>query len=351
MIVDFTRGIVTPESVWRAIILYGANSATYKFAFGQTLLELAAQTQSSTLTLEQLAPRYSELLCQALLREPRQATAGRSKFLDACRSYNDGEISQQELWEATRKLGFVNVVEAFPRLGGTHAPIIFYEDRRQDRAVQGVVLTDEMFALAMALRTDLDAETAARWRLVETAWSTGVTSGLISPVVGVDANLGILTIGSDARRRAVTGVVPAFNGYQDGRCAYCGEAFEQCGLGPVVEHVLPFVLKKRGWNGPDVDAVWNLVLACEPCNSSKSGRAPHELWMPWLVQRNNDLIRSHHPLRETLMLQTGSAPGERERFVIDAYRAATEALPSVWIPPQVLSTLTTTRHGRYQGRA
>ncbi len=199
-------------------------------------------------------------------------------------------------------------------LYGTVLSVIFVEDDRGMSATQ--------------LRED---------RLVETAWSTGVTSGLISPVVGVNSDLGILTIGSDARRRAVTGVVPAFNGYQDGRCAYCGQAFEQCGLGPVVEHVLPFVLKKRGWNGPDVDAVWNLVLVCEPCNSGKSGRAPHELWMPWLVQRNNDLIRSHHPLRETLMLQTGSTPGERERFVIDAYRAATEALPSVWIPPQVLS--------------
>ena len=332
MTVDFTRGIVTPESVWRAIILYGANSATYKFAFGQTLLELAAATQATSLSLEQLAPRYSELLCQALLREPRQATAGQSKFLDACRQYNEGSTSDEQLWEATRRLGFTNVVDAFPRLGGGDAPITFFEDRRRDSAIQGVVLTDELLALATQHRLDFDSETCARWRLVETAWSTGVSSGLIGPSIGVDSQLGVLTIGTETRRRAVTGVVPAFNGYQDGRCAYCNVNFEVTGSAPEVEHVLPFVLKSRGWSGPDVDAVWNLVLACDSCNSDKSGRAPHESWMPWLVQRNNDLIRSHHPLRETLILQTGATEGAREHFIVDAYRAATEALPAVWRP-------------------
>jgi len=295
-------------------------------------LELAAETQASTLSLEQLAPRYSELICSALQREPRQATASGSRFLDACRAYNEGSISHPELLEATQRLGFNNVVAAFPRLGGADAPIAFYEDRRQDRGVQGVVLTDEMFALAQTLRADLEAETAARWRLVETAWSTGVNSGLIAPTISVDSELEVLTIGEDVRRRAVTGVVPAFNGYQDGRCAYCDKEFHQMGRGPVVEHVLPFVLKKRGWEGPDVDAVWNLVLACQPCNSAKQGRAPHESWMPWLVRRNNDLIRSHHPLRETLILQTGVTEEARQRFIVEAYRAATEGLPAVWVP-------------------
>lgn len=40
--VDYRRGVVTGESVWRAIVLYGANSATYRFAFGATLLDIAA---------------------------------------------------------------------------------------------------------------------------------------------------------------------------------------------------------------------------------------------------------------------------------------------------------------------
>jgi hypothetical protein len=55
--------------------------------------------------------------------------------------------------------------------------------------------------------------------------------------------------------------------------------------------------------------------------------------MPWLEQRNNDLIESRHPLREVLMAQTGLSEADRNVFLREAYRAATELLPAVWMPP------------------
>ncbi|WP_248965775.1 hypothetical protein [Sphaerisporangium perillae] len=95
-------------------MLYGANSATYKFAFGATLLEIAA-TGRNHVTLEELAPRYAELLCQALQRQPRQGIAARSKFLDACRAFNAGELDRDALHRRTVQLGFNNVIDAFPQ--------------------------------------------------------------------------------------------------------------------------------------------------------------------------------------------------------------------------------------------
>ncbi|MEV6985601.1 HNH endonuclease signature motif containing protein [Sphaerisporangium sp. NPDC051017] len=331
---DYRRGVVTGESVWRAIVLYGANSATYKFAFGATLLDVAA-TGRNRVTLEELAPRYAELLCQALHRQPRQGTAASSKFLDACRVFNAGELDRDELHRRTVQLGFNNVIDAFPQIGGGQAPVCFYEDQRRNSAAPGLVLRDALLELARSVHArDLDAETAARWRLVETAWATGISEAVLVPPLLYDPDTQHLVLQTRQRRKSVTGVAAALNGYQDGRCAYCNQVMAQdATTGSVVEHVLPWKLKTRPWSGPDVDAIWNLVLSCKPCNQAKQDRAPHETWMPWLEQRNNDLIESRHPLREALMAQTGETAAIRHHTLKRAYQWATELLPIVWTPP------------------
>ncbi|MBB5964232.1 HNH endonuclease domain-containing protein [Planomonospora venezuelensis] len=337
---DYRRGVVTAESVWRAIVLYGANSATYKFAFGATLLETAA-TGRTHVTLEELAPRYAELLCQALERQPRQNISGRSRFLDACRDFNAGDLDRDALYARTVRLGFANVIDAFPQLGGAPAPVRYYEDRRRHAVAPGLVLRDELLELARSVHAPaLDVETAARWRLVETAWATGVAGAVLAPALVYDPGTQHLVLQTKQRRRSVTGVVAALNGYQDGRCAYCDRLMtqESTGSGPVVEHVLPWKLLTRSWAGPDVDAVWNLVLSCKPCNDAKRDRAPHETWMTWLEQRNNDLIESRHPLREVLMAQTGATVTVRHATLKRAYQQATELLPAVWTPPTSMHT-------------
>ncbi|MEV4096715.1 HNH endonuclease [Streptosporangium saharense] len=325
---DYRRGVVTGESVWRAIVLYGANSATYKFSFGETLLQVAA-TGRTHVTLDELAPPYAKLLCEALKRHDRQGIATNSRFLDACRAFNVDEIDQDTLHRRTVQYGFANVIDAFPQLSGTPAPVRFYEDRRRSSTSPGLVLRDELVELALSGHAPvLGVETTARWRLVETAWETGVSSALLTPELVYDPESQDLLLQIGQRRKSVTGVVAALSGYQDGRCAYCDQAMAQ----PVVEHVLPWKLLTRRWNGPDVDAIWNLVLSCRPCNDAKRDRAPHEDWMPWLEQRNNDLIESRHPLREVLMAQTGETATARHAFLRLAYRRATELLPVVWTP-------------------
>ncbi|MBB2900479.1 hypothetical protein FHR75_001267 [Kineococcus radiotolerans] len=330
--VDYRRGVVTPESVWRAIVLYGANSASYKFAFGTTLLETAAAGHTSV-SLDQLAPRYAELICQGLKRQPRQGTAASSRFLDACRAYNDGALSHAQLIERTTALGFANVIDAFPKLGGGDAPVRYYDDQRTSPSKGSLTLTDELLALAVTKHaTALTAETDARWRLVETAWAAKVPGALLGSI-DYEPDTEQLMLTTKVRRRSVTGAVAALNGYQDGRCAYCNRTMGADGIGgPIVEHVLPFMLK-GSWTGPDVDAIWNLVLSCFPCNSAKAGRAPDERWMPWLERRNNDLISSHHPLREILIAQTGATPPARHLMLRDTYRHATETLPAIWTTP------------------
>jgi hypothetical protein len=95
-----------------------------------------------------------------------------------------------------------------------------------------------------------------------------------------------------------------------------------------VDHVFPHVLKARLQGSKlaaVIDGVWNLVLACPRCNRGVEGkfdRPPHPGYLDRLRMRNDFLIQSHHPLRETLMLQTGVSEHDRVQFLREAYRCA-----------------------------
>ena len=56
--IEFQVNDPTLESQWRALILFGKNSATYKFAFAKSLLELANK-ETTTISLNDLAEPFS----------------------------------------------------------------------------------------------------------------------------------------------------------------------------------------------------------------------------------------------------------------------------------------------------
>ena len=84
------------ENYWRAVILFGRNVASYKFALAKSLYDLKAEG-NTVITLDQLAQPFSHHICEHLKLVDKQATSSSSKFLDFCRSYNAGEIDQQTL--------------------------------------------------------------------------------------------------------------------------------------------------------------------------------------------------------------------------------------------------------------
>jgi hypothetical protein len=87
----------------------------------------------------------------------------------------------------------------------------------------------------------------------------------------------------------------------------------------------------------NLNGVWNLVLSCPQCNRGPSGkmdRVPERRYLARLERRNNYLIESHHPLKETLERQTGTTEKKRRSFLKDAYRAATNWQVHRWAPDE-----------------
>jgi hypothetical protein len=331
---DFLAKAPTLDANWRAVVLFGRNDASYKFALAKTLLGLADRPDDRV-TLEELAAPFARHLCEHLKLVDKQTTSRSSKFLDACRAFNRGELPEGALVGTTARLGFNNVIDAFHVVGSGPVPVRFFEDERGgNRGGGGVIrLTDDLRRLAGSVQGGgLAEEAEARWRLVETAWQLDLPRAGVA--VQADAAQDLLFVEQDRRirRTSLSRVRGALNGYQRGRCFYC--AAEVPLAAADVDHFFPWMLKKRG-EMPDADGVWNLVLACRGCNRGERGKfaaVPSPRLVARLHERNNWLVDSHHPLRETIMLQTGIDAEARASFLRARRRIALDALVHQWEP-------------------
>ena len=86
----------------------------------------------------------------------------------------------------------------------------------------------------------------------------------------------------------------------------------------------------QGWG-------WNLVLACSDCNrgiDGKSAQVPNIELLKRLHTRNEYLISSDHPLRETLINQTGKNEKTRQQFLQKSFNFSKERLIHLWQPKQ-----------------
>lgn len=328
---DFLARDPRIEDYWRGIVLFGRNVASYKFALAKTLLDLNPQS-GQLLKLSDLAPVFAAHVSTHLNLADKQATSPSSCFLDACRRYNNGDISKDQLVEQTVKLGFANVIDAFHVVNQGNIPKRFFIDERGTNS--GIRITDEFSSLVAQTRIEtLHDEVESRWRLVETAWELGIGRDLI----GIEHDLEteqLFSINRAMRRKAVTSSKSALNGYQKGVCFYCFADIMQTdkAADTEVDHFFPHVLKQAGF-GTAVDGVWNLVLSCPLCNrgpGGKSARIPSVRLLERLRKRNEFLISSHHPLRETLIQQTGNDFDSRKRYLEDFYQRALTTLIHPW---------------------
>jgi hypothetical protein len=321
------------EQSWRSIILLGRNTASYKFALAQSLIEVS-NTGKTSVTLDELAQPFADKVCRHLKLTDKQSTSSSSRFLEACRAFNRNELSESQLISETVARGFNNVIDAFHMVNQDEVPLRFFIDER--RSKKGITLTDNIHTLRESFQwRNLEDEVEARWRLVETAWDLGISQNLIA--ISPDEDAQRLIANAGLRRVDVTSSRNALNGYQRGVCFYCFDQISiKSGDGQLgdVDHFIPWILEQRNLMSR-LNGVWNLVLACKECNRGEGGkfaRIPSPALLERLEIRNNYFIQSHHPLRETIMRQTGSTPEQRRLFLQSQHASALSYLHHTWEP-------------------
>lgn len=341
----------TLENYWRAIILFGKNTASYKFALAKSLIDISLERKSDLITLDDLALPYALHLAEHLKHSPKQSTAKTSQFIQACQGYNEGNIEEDRLIQITKKEGFKYVLDAFHVVNTKAITERFYDVVNEEFFIderkfnKGIRLTDNLFKLFYVYDNsakDLNQETESRWNLVEKAWELNINKNLIAVEFDQETKE-LFTHDTKHHRTNITTSRGALNGYQKSRCFYC---FKEISISSVddlladVDHFFPHLLKPQvataGCCRPvNVDGVWNLVLSCPECNRGENGKfaqVPSLELLERLHTRNEYLIGSHHPLRETLIMQTGNTERDRKYFLDKSYRFSKINLIHVWQP-------------------
>lgn len=334
MAINFQENDPSLESQWRAIILFGKNSATYKFAFGKALLELTSK-ETNSISLKDLSPIFVNSILEHLKTNDKQGNSNSSTFLDACRKFNNQEISYDNLLSITEKYGFTNVIDAFQNVNGGIIPNQFYH-KDYNGSSKNIIITDDLLRLKESFQfINFNEEVEARWNLVETAWNIQINPNLLE--VKIDNDLQTLFIENNFMRRVdITSAKASLNGYQKGKCFY---SFQDISIISgdenlcAVDHFFPHVHKLNlNQSGANVNGVWNLVLAEKFVNIDKSAKIPELKYLERLYKRNEFYIASKHPLGETIVNQTGSTPKERKDFLQKQYDLSVNLSIQKWQP-------------------
>lgn len=332
--VNFQLNDPSIESQWRALILFGRNSASYKFAFAKSLLELADK-ETTRIRLQDLAVPFSKNLIAHLGHNDKQGNAKSSTFLNHCRDFLNNKIEYDKLLSYTEKLGFVNVVDAFQNLNGSSIPSPFYH-KEYEGSKKEIVITDALLSLKQNYHyQNLSQEVDARWNLVETAWNLKINPNLLQ--VQYDNDNSLLYVESNfMKRKDVTSVRDALSGYQKGKCFYSYQDISINAESDVicdVDHFLPHINKiNHSQNGANINGVWNLVLADSVVNRQKGSKVPEKRFLERLYNRNEFYIQSKHPLAETIINQTGATKEKRKSFLEIQYNIAIACSIQNWSP-------------------
>ncbi|WP_394557657.1 HNH endonuclease domain-containing protein [Priestia aryabhattai] len=333
------------ESKFRSIYLFGRNVATYKFAFAKALLELG-KSDKSFVSLEELSPIFAKYMLEHIGNGKRQITSSSSKFINALELYNKQKIEWAQLLQVTERVGFTNVIDAFHNIPNGQLNTIFYEKSVQGKTL-GITLTDSIYILNRSdQRASLLNEIEGRWNLVENAWTERNPKLEVKFDQELEQFFFLRSITPERylnshERVNLTSVRKPLNGYQKGKCFYCYRSISIESGQPTtcdVDHFIPLSVQYTSGVDMDLNSVWNLVLTCQECNrgenNGKFARVPHESLLERLYKRNEYLIESNHPLKETIIMKTGKNIKSRERFLKIVFNYASSIKGSGWIPEQ-----------------
>lgn len=298
------------KDCWKALVLYGLNTATYKIAFGKTLLKLSADGVT-TVRWDALAKEFLDQYIDRLSIESPMPQLDQSDRITVMErfvaKYRSGAIDYDEAIVMVGQNAFDDVVPRFQRLGRrANFEGMFYDFN----AGQDLNITDDLLALSTN-RDELEAELDARWGLLEGAFKIGKEN------FHLNNDLRLIYIENGYERTNITRNIPFLQGYQGNTCFYCSEPIRESDI--EVDHVLPRQVIQH-------DEIWNLVLSHSLCNGQKIDRLIGPHFVQKLVARNENIMGSNHPWKKKIEAALGKTKSQRRKKLKDHYDNVSQVL-------------------------
>ena len=295
----------TSEDHWKAITLYGRNTATYKMALGLALMNLCEQNKTEvswgTLSKEFFGEYLRRLDIDSPM--PQAGLKGRlTKMERIVGDYKAGKMGEGAAIERVGSEAFDDVIRIFHNVMGVGdiSGGLFY---RYDFGKK-IYLTDETHSLALSSKDQLRQELSGRWGLLEGAFAKMHSNFSLSN------DLRQIYIHNATERKNLTGNIEFLQGYQANACFYCGLPMVAGDIH--VDHLLPRQVVRN-------DDVWNLVLAHSHCNEHKSDMIVGRHYVEKLIQRNENVMGSNHPMKKEIEDKLGASAAKRRKATVAHY--------------------------------
>lgn len=304
----------TDKDYWRALILYGKNQSTYKMALGQLLINYANRNFTKV-PMDELADDFLKTYeVRVKSGQPQNKTLGRQTYVEQeVDNLKAGIQNREKSIQIVKEKALKNMVlQKFHTLFNQPVPKPFYtlSDDGNHLIIQDSLLnlfTDKQ-------NQSLDSELSSRWDLLE----HGFADSKHEESLDIDEKLEYVR--RKEKRTPLTPLIPVLNGYQQGRCFYCGEDL----YSPIhVDHVIPYQAIQH-------NEIWNLVLTHESCNEDKSDNIPPKQFVENLIARNEFVLKSDLPLKEELKKVLGETPEIRRNKIESQYLYAKKKIVRIW---------------------
>ena len=305
------------NDLFRGLILYGLNTATYKLAVAQLITEYAKEGRD-IISLDDMSYDFYSMYYSRLNENnfrPQINISGRKTVVtsEIIRLNNDMTTENKALKNIKQKALYEMVLPKFHNIGSTKSPVVFYKFDKEN-----LTLTKSLLDLFDTNNSDnYLSEINSRWDLLESAFESIHTKKPMESHY-IDLENKLIKRGYD--RTNITSAIGALKGYQQNRCFYCGENLY---LPIHVDHVIPRSIVNH-------DEIWNLVLTHAYCNQSKSDNLVGKYFIENLIDRNEGLIKSNHPLKERLIFELGSTYVNRKKKTYDQYELAKRKIDRYW---------------------
>ncbi len=325
-------------NTFRTLILFGRNTATYKFAFCNALMQLNPRNE---VKYDDLRDGFVQELVNHYKNNTNQFKLGTTKLTEAMDNFlltSKSQTDWNNLYNIAERSIYNNVFDAFQNVGrGTiNKDYLLFEHDRQNKKL---ILTDNTNSILESndMKKIITLENQSRWEIVEEAWKAGLSPNVLEYNDDDEVFYSVLNYERVGLRSAVDVLLP----YQKGNCFYCNkeldrEASSQDDNFPDVDHFLPFALMNRMLpNAINPNGVWNLVIACKECNRGVNGKfdePPHKQFYHQLKRRNLYFTEEHkHSLKNSILLSLNAETSLQVGLGMDSIYKSFEMLNG-WQP-------------------
>jgi hypothetical protein len=294
---ELRESYLTDEEIWRvfSIVLSSKSvkSSTYKYALLKSLIENLYQVNDEfELTYNQLAYSFTKIYWNLIIhhqldKQNRGKSARVTSILKDVQSTFgipadiifdkiDDSVQVKVVSEVKRTMK-ENVFGAL--YGDTKGTFYAFDHKRETLKINPAV---HQFMLNYQ-------------RLVVnlTNYHMAVMIEELNEVPSINYLLG--KVESIARRSSLRPFEQLLLRHFEETCFYCGKPLAGIKRETHIDHFIP-------WSFVQADQIWNLVLSCTRCNTSKSDKLPKKIYLDNIIDRNEELNDSTEATLANMMM-------------------------------------------------